>query len=929
MPTSNNDGNGFLFVGCNDAVFTDSGGSTGDYDFLEDGLAVFTPAVETDRMILEFTQVDILANDVLTIYDGDSTNDPILATITNTTNAPTAPFQASDRNSNPSGSLTVRFRSNSTGESSGWVANRTCFDPCQDIQPVITTVPAIDSDGVLRICQGDQVEFTGDATFSNDGTGATYEWNLDNGRGFNTGQVQNETYTEVGIYRTQLRITDTEGCQDRDIIDLVVQVSNDPDFAGTRAVDDEICLGDSTTLTGVVNPVEFRIDPAPPVTGQTFLPDGNGVSYETCIDVEIFSPGQRLTDPSDLDEVFINIEHSFIGDLSILLRAPNGSTVTLLPVPNGGGATYLGQPIDDDETNEPGNGFEYRITERAGAAQTLRAAAANFPSFRSLPSGDYRPEEPFSTIQGTNLNGEWCLIVTDNEDQDNGYIFEWGLTFNESIIPDDLNFTPTTVREEWQTDATIEAVNGNEITVRPDVVGAKCYTYEYEDNFGCVYTQEVCIEVNDLPQASDVPVFLPVCNVPDEQNRVDLTRADDIILDGQANNISVNYFRSQSDADNDVNVINDPEDYAVNTNNEIIFARITDASTGCYSTINFELTYVDPPVASTPDEVIVCDDGTGNGFYELSNSDAQISNGQTNTSVRYYETEEDANQDLNPLSNDFSLNQDLILYARLQNSSDCFDIIPLSLDFTPAANSQLAETAVLCRDNDGVLISGPALLDTQLSNVTYNFEWRVDGVVLVGEDNSSLSVESPGRYAVQITDIATGCQTFDQSVVRQAGPPETFTVDLRSQPFDMNQTIVVEATGPDEYRFQLDDGLFQNSGTFNDVRPGLHTITIAEVNGCGSVSTQVFVYGYPDFFTPNADNFNDTWNVVGGDLLQGSQIFIFDRYGKFLKELSPTGPGWDGTFNGEPLPSSDYWFKIKYLIDGRAGEAGGHFALKR
>ena len=35
-----------------------------------------------------------------------------------------------------------------------------------------------------------------------------------------------------------------------------------------------------------------------------------------------------------------------------------------------------------------------------------------------------------------------------------------------------------------------------------------------------------------------------------------------------------------------------------------------------------------------------------------------------------------------------------------------------------------------------------------------------------------------------------------------------------------------------------------------------------------------------------------------------STIYIFDRYGKLLKQLSPLGQGWDGTFNGKPLPAT-------------------------
>ncbi|RMB63812.1 hypothetical protein EAX61_00005, partial [Dokdonia sinensis] len=56
--------------------------------------------------------------------------------------------------------------------------------------------------------------------------------------------------------------------------------------------------------------------------------------------------------------------------------------------------------------------------------------------------------------------------------------------------------------------------------------------------------------------------------------------------------------------------------------------------------------------------------------------------------------------------------------------------------------------------------------------------------------------------------------------------------------------------------------------------------------------------------------------------------------GKLLKQLSPTSPGWNGTFNGQPMPSNDYWFRVEYNEADENGELikkefSGHFALKR
>ncbi|WP_395634167.1 T9SS type B sorting domain-containing protein, partial [Flavobacterium sp.] len=55
----------------------------------------------------------------------------------------------------------------------------------------------------------------------------------------------------------------------------------------------------------------------------------------------------------------------------------------------------------------------------------------------------------------------------------------------------------------------------------------------------------------------------------------------------------------------------------------------------------------------------------------------------------------------------------------------------------------------------------------------------------------------------------------------------------------------------------------------------------------------------------------------------------FDRYGKLLKQLSASGDGWDGTYNGQPLPSTDYWFTVDYPENGLMKQFKAHFSLKR
>ena len=78
--------------------------------------------------------------------------------------------------------------------------------------------------------------------------------------------------------------------------------------------------------------------------------------------------------------------------------------------------------------------------------------------------------------------------------------------------------------------------------------------------------------------------------------------------------------------------------------------------------------------------------------------------------------------------------------------------------------------------------------------------------------------------------------------------------------------------------------------------------------------------------------FNDFWNVQGvtDQFYPVSLVHVFNRFGKLITKINPTSKGWDGTFNGEKLPASDYWFSVE--LEDKKGEIRlkkGHFSLVR
>jgi gliding motility-associated-like protein len=225
--------------------------------------------------------------------------------------------------------------------------------------------------------------------------------------------------------------------------------------------------------------------------------------------------------------------------------------------------------------------------------------------------------------------------------------------------------------------------------------------------------------------------------------------------------------------------------------------------------------------------------------------------------------------------------------------------------------------------------SSPPVIDTGLDPSIYLFEWELNSEVLLGEIGASITVLAEGEYRVTVTEILTGCESSTTTTVIASSPPLTYSAEV-TDAFASEHAITATAEGIGEYVFQLDDNPFQESGLFLDVEPGNHLITIKDINGCGSVTISVGVIDYPQFMTPNQDGYHDTWNIIGianGD--PTAKIYIFDRYGKLLKQLSTLSEGWDGSYNGSPMPSSDYWFRVEYTENDTKKEFTGHFTLKR
>ena len=186
-----------------------------------------------------------------------------------------------------------------------------------------------------------------------------------------------------------------------------------------------------------------------------------------------------------------------------------------------------------------------------------------------------------------------------------------------------------------------------------------------------------------------------------------------------------------------------------------------------------------------------------------------------------------------------------------------------------------------------------------------------------GATSEQISVSSPGTYTVTVSN--NSCSVTKTISLSQIDNPIIESVTSN------NTDIIITTTNSGDFLYSIDGTTFQSNPTFFNIEANQYTIYIKHQD-CIQTLTQQHIHFYiPKFFTPNGDNINDTFNLKGIEFYSYSQVSIFNRYGKLLKNAVNTTFAWDGTYNNQLLPTGDYWYEI--IVDNQ--KFTGHFTLKR
>jgi len=306
--------------------------------------------------------------------------------------------------------------------------------------------------------------------------------------------------------------------------------------------------------------------------------------------------------------------------------------------------------------------------------------------------------------------------------------------------------------------------------------------------------------------------------------------------------------------------------------------------------------------------------------------------------VGYYRNQADALLETNIISPaNAYLSEDPFsqtIWVRVESAinGNCFGIAPvLKLTVNPRPQFELDETGIVC------LNDLPKTISIYNPLGTYTYEWTNAAGEIISEQ-PFVDIFEAGVYTVMATSNLS-CVSFP----KQISMTESIIADISSEDIQVvdnsgNNSITINNAGQNlgigDYEFSLDDisGPYQDDPVFTEVIPGTHIIYVNDKNNCGIAQVTVYVFGFPNFFTPNDDGQNDTWNVLGVDsaVIESSVIYIFDRYGKLITSISASQQGWDGFYNSHKAVSTDYWYLAKMTdYSGNTSEHKGHFSLIR
>ncbi|OZV69045.1 T9SS type B sorting domain-containing protein [Winogradskyella aurantia] len=344
--------------------------------------------------------------------------------------------------------------------------------------------------------------------------------------------------------------------------------------------------------------------------------------------------------------------------------------------------------------------------------------------------------------------------------------------------------------------------------------------------------------------------------------------------------------------------------------------EVYDISNTLIYTDTKDITIYATPTIPNLDNIYLCSEDTNIFLVDynseiLSGLDSQIFR------VSYYLSELDALLQNNNVLEYIPEIGTQTIWVRVENalSPSCFDISNFDIITPEYITIDIPTEQFICDERSGLTLEAP---DGFIS-----YEWST------GENTQSITVTSIGFYTLTVVkDFGEFTCEAQTTVYVNLGDAEPIIEDINVLDWSLeHNSIEIILSEPGNYEYSIDGTNYQSSPVFLNLPLQDYTVYVRDANCLREVTSDtLYLLYYNKFFTPNGDGNNDYWQVINSKREENIEISIYNRYGKLIAKLNHYDIGWDGTFNGAPLPSSDYWFKV---VRSNGKVHSGNFTLKR
>ncbi|WP_233884933.1 T9SS type B sorting domain-containing protein [Tenacibaculum piscium] len=193
-----------------------------------------------------------------------------------------------------------------------------------------------------------------------------------------------------------------------------------------------------------------------------------------------------------------------------------------------------------------------------------------------------------------------------------------------------------------------------------------------------------------------------------------------------------------------------------------------------------------------------------------------------------------------------------------------------------------------------------------------------------------IDIEAGDGYSVTATNTASGCSesstdVFDIQDIR--------ALEMTIDDTEKNKIIANVDFGLPPYNFTLDGIDYGTDNEFTLLQTKDYEIKVTDARGCEvtlTVTGEYITITVLNLFTPDGDGINDFWYPLEVEGYHKIKVYIYDRYARKIANYQGQNQGWDGTYDGKPLPAGDYWYTIYYSeLSGEQKKIMGHFTLYR